>query len=519
LGRGTFIATAVLLAVAAIVLSVTATVYGSWLLAVHDEQDKLTRYAERAILRADTSLRDVDEALTQIAAFDAVPCSPEHIARMRQITINSQTIREIGYFENRVLKCTSWGMTDVHVDQAPADVIMPGGIELTVAMEPKVSRGKPMLALQRGAYNVLVDRERFVDVIVDPDVQLTIMMHDGTVIGTLNGPPEHKISKFPPQPEAGLDGKTIFVTASQSNWSVIASERRGLALKLLRHQVLSLLPLGGVLAIGLVGVVVWLWRRRLSPLGELSMAVKNREFSVVYQPIIELRSGRCVGAEALVRWRQPDGSVVTPDQFIPLAEESGLISEITEQVIATVAADLSDLLAADRALHVSINISARDLETTRVLDVVHKAFPAHKVQPRQVWLEITERSYLKKEEARATINQARARGHPFGVDDFGTGYSSLSYLQELPLDVLKIDKSFIDTIGTDSATSAVCPHIIGMAKTIGLAIVAEGVETRLQADYLVARGVEYGQGWLFSRALSRDDFLAFCERNRRERAA
>jgi sensor c-di-GMP phosphodiesterase-like protein len=504
---------------AAVVLSVAATVYGSWLLAVRDEEDKLARYAERAIIRADSSLHDVDEALSQIAAFDAAPCSTEHIARMRQLTINSQTIREIGYFESRVLKCTSWGVTDVHVEQAPPDLVMPAGIELTVAIEPKVSRGKPMLALQRGAYNVLVDRERFVDVVVDPDVQLTITTPDGTVIGTLNGPPVDKLVKISRRPEAGLDGKVIFATASQSNWIVIASERRGVALKRLRRQVLSLLPLGGVLAIGLIGAVVWQWRRRLSPLGELGIAVKNREFSVVYQPIVELRSGRCVGAEALVRWRQPDGSVVTPDQFIPLAEESGLITQITDQVIATVAADLGDLLAAERSLHVSINISARDLETTRVLDVVDKAFSAGNVEPRQVWLEITERSYLKKEAARATIIQARSRGHPFGVDDFGTGYSSLSYLQELPLDVLKIDKSFIDTIGTDSATSAVCPHIIGMAKTIGLAIVAEGVETRLQADYLAARGVEYGQGWLFSRAVSRDDFLAYCERNRRERAA
>jgi sensor c-di-GMP phosphodiesterase-like protein len=264
---------------------------------------------------------------------------------------------------------------------------------------------------------------------------------------------------------------------------------------------------------------VWLSRRRLSLHGELAIAVKRREFSVVYQPIVEFRTGRCIGAEALVRWQRPDGTMVPPDHFIPIAEETGLISPITDQIIETVGSDIGDMLAADRALHVSINISARDLETSRVLDLMDKVFPADRIAPQQVWIEITERSYLKKETVTPTIVQARARGHLFAVDDFGTGYSSLSYLQELPLDVLKIDKSFVDTIGMDSATSSVCQHIIGMAKTLGLAIVAEGVETQLQADYLTTRGVEYGQGWLFAKALPRDAFLAYCERNSGERAA
>ncbi len=121
--------------------------------------------------------------------------------------------------------------------------------------------------------------------------------------------------------------------------------------------------------------------------------------------------------------------------------------------------------------------------------------------------------------ARATIEEARRLGHSVAIDDFGTGYSSLQYLQDLPLDALKIDKSFIDTVGLVSATSAVTPHIIDIAKSLNLYIVAEGIERQEQADYLLARGVQYGQGWLYSKALPAPEFIAFYNDSKRVHGA
>lgn len=518
MSRTRLIAVAVFFAAAAIALTTAATLYASRVLAVRDEQDRLTARAESAVTRADMALHDTEDALRGIAAFDAAPCSPDHIARMRQITINNRTIREIGYFDNGVLKCTSWGVTEEIVKQAPAEVIMPDGLEMTLSLEPKVSRGKPMMALQQGHYNALVDPERFVDVADDLNVQLTVATSSGAIIGTQNDPGPEIIHAIGTIPQHGIANDQIYASVRRSGWTVVADERRSLLAKELRREQLLLLPLGAFFAFFLVGVVVWVSRRRLSPRGELAIAVKKREFSVVYQPTVELGTGRCIGAEALVRWKRPDGLIVKPDQFIPLAEQSGLIKQITDQVVESVVSDLAGLLVSDRSMHISVNISTQDFETGRALDVIDRAAAAAKIEPPQIWLEITERGVLKKDSARAMIVKARQSGHLVAIDDFGTGYSSLSYLQELPLDVLKIDKTFVDTIGTDSATSNVCPHIIDMAKTLKLMIIAEGVETQLQADYLRERDVEYAQGFLYSQPLNATEFMAYCDRNRSEQA-
>jgi sensor c-di-GMP phosphodiesterase-like protein len=259
----------------------------------------------------------------------------------------------------------------------------------------------------------------------------------------------------------------------------------------------------------LIAVLVWASRRRLSTLGELATAVRRREFVVHYQPLVEVETGRCVGAEALVRWERRDGTMVRPDLFIPLAEESGLIEPITDQVIESIGRDLGELMRRDRSLHVAINLCARDVKTGRALDVLNAMVERQDIEPRQIWLEATESGFVDVAAATPHLERARSLGYTIAIDDFGTGYSTLSQLQTLPVDVLKIDKSFIDTIATTSATSSVTGYIIDMATTLGLDIVAEGVETDVQADFLRLRSVHYAQGWLYERAVPADEFKRY----------
>ncbi|WP_352553502.1 EAL domain-containing protein [Mesorhizobium sp. M0011] len=442
--------------------------------------------------------------------FTGVRCSADHIARMRQLTINTRPIEEMGYFENGLLKCSSWGSTEARVAQSTPDFTTRDGIAVTARMQPVMSEDHFLMALQYRDHNVLVDPVRFVDVIVDPGVQLALTTQTGILLGALNGPDPARIEKIVAGPDEGIDDDLLFATARETGWIAVATEPTSQILGSVRQQQFLLLPLGAFMAAFIIGMVVWLSRRRLSPLGELQIAVRKREFIVHYQPIVELRTGNCIGAEALVRWKRPNGSLVRPDLFIPLAEESGLITAITDQVIAMVVFDLNRLLVADRSLHIAINLSATDVGTARVLPIIEKALQHTGIRPQQIWIEATERGFVDINSARSTLVRARELGHAVAIDDFGTGYSSLSYLEGLPLDALKIDKSFIDTISTNSATSSVTPHIIDMAKTLKLKIVAEGVETQAQADYLAARDVDYAQGWLFARPMPASEFIAYC---------
>lgn len=249
--------------------------------------------------------------------------------------------------------------------------------------------------------------------------------------------------------------------------------------------------------------------RKLSLLDELAIAIDKHQFKVYYQPIIELKTGQCTGVEALIRWQRPNGELFNPESFIPQAEKSGLILKITDQVIDMVIEELGELLTLNKNLYVSINIGSDDIKTGRVLTLLEKKLKNTSILFHQICIEVTEGRLLELAAAHETINRARELGFTVAIDDFGTGYSSLLYLQNLSLDILKIDKSFVDTIATDSATSNVTPHIINMAKTLKLKIIAEGIEKQQQLDYLLSLNVEYGQGWLFSKAVDIDAFKEF----------
>jgi sensor c-di-GMP phosphodiesterase-like protein len=168
--------------------------------------------------------------------------------------------------------------------------------------------------------------------------------------------------------------------------------------------------------------------------------------------------------------------------------------------------DLPLLLQLDGDFSVSINLSAADLRSVMTLDLLARTLKAAGARPENLQVEATEGGFLQGEPTRKLVASIRALGIRVALDDFGTGYSSLSRLQTLSTDALKIDKTFVDTIGTDGATSQVVPHIIGMGHSLGLAMVAEGVETEPQADFLRQRGVSYAQGWLFGKAMQLKDF-------------
>jgi diguanylate cyclase (GGDEF)-like protein len=236
---------------------------------------------------------------------------------------------------------------------------------------------------------------------------------------------------------------------------------------------------------------------------DLRQAVEEQQFCVYYQPIMTLATGRLAGFEALVRWNHPEKGLVSPDDFIPAAEETGLIVPIGQWVIEEACKRIKQWQVESpthRSLSLSVNLSARHISQPDLVEQIKQTLERSQLNPHCLKLEITESVVMENAEA-ATImfKQLRALGVQLSIDDFGTGYSSLSYLHRFPLNYLKIDRSFVSRMTSADDNSEIVSTITTLARNLGMEVIAEGIETEEQHQKLKTLGCEYGQGYLFSR--------------------
>src|SRR3954454_17834772 len=238
---------------------------------------------------------------------------------------------------------------------------------------------------------------------------------------------------------------------------------------------------------------------------ELAAAVRGGQMRTVYQPLIDMRTGRPIGAEALVRWEHPTEGLRGPDQFIALAEESGLITEIGALVLNDACRQAARWVAdspEQQDLLVTVNLSARQVADPRIVEQVAGALGDAGLEPNRLVLEITETVLMHdRDAAAATLWQLKGLGVRIAIDDFGTGYSSLAYLRRFPIDMLKVAREFVDGLGRDAHDDVITHAIVELANTLGLLTVAEGIETEQQSETLAALGCDIAQGYLFSRPI------------------
>lgn len=255
---------------------------------------------------------------------------------------------------------------------------------------------------------------------------------------------------------------------------------------------------------------------RIMMIGAMRNAIEHDQFVLHYQPQIDVRDNSIIGAEALIRWKDPQMGTIEPGRFIPIAEKTGMIQIIDRWVLDTVCRNISEWQKAGYDVpRISVNISARHFGTNTLADEVADTLKRNNCSSDMIELEITE-GVIMNNPGRAghELEQLREMGIRLAIDDFGTGYSSLSYLKKLPLDRLKIDHSFITDIPADKNDQAISRAIIAMADSLGMEVIAEGMETEEQRQFLIDEKCYYAQGFLFSKAVPEQSFLSLLKQHR-----
>jgi len=299
----------------------------------------------------------------------------------------------MGSFRGGFLKCTSWG-TRLTVPETAPDFRTETGLDVTFALRPALGGGTPKLAYKRDSYNVLFDPAGFVDVITEQKIHMAVASRDGQTFAHNESGDLEAIRRIASQGQSIPDKTYAYGVAKPDDWIAVTLEPLPPLFRTLRREQLLMLPVALMHAGVMVATVVWFSRHRLSMRRELEIAIQKFEFTVHYQPLIDLKSGGRIGAEALARWQRPDGSWVRPDLFIPVAEQSGLIQTITAQVIAGIGKDVGAFLSSNPSLHVAINLLAEHLTSGAFLSLIERLVHEHRLQPNHIWLEATELGFV-----------------------------------------------------------------------------------------------------------------------------
>ncbi len=475
------------------------------------EGTRLKGYAADVLRRSERTSQQIYSGIDRLVkAQTDDPCAPSQVRLMGEIDINSSDIQTLGYVADGRLMCTALGVYEGGMTFV-SDAVVRGndGASLRTRVQLPLAPGRTFIMVEKRGYVAVVHEEMAIDVATEPpSVTLATFSPRSKTFRSVRGVVRQSWIERPINEGAFsfIDGDYLVAIVASDRYSTKTLAAMPLSDVQLRSRqtALTLVPFGVAAGVALALLMFLYARRQMGMPAILRNAIRKRELFLMYQPIVDLRTRQTIGAEALVRWKRKDGTMVPPDVFIPVAEASGLIEQVTAQVLQMVTRDAQGVFSQYPDFHIGINLSAADLCSQETPRLLHTLLRETQAGPHNILVEATERGLMDAALVRQVIRDIRALGVEVAVDDFGTGYSSLSYLGTFELDYLKIDKSFVDTLDTGAATSDVALHIIEMAKALKLKMIAEGVETESQAQLLAARGVQYAQGWLFARPMRMD---------------
>jgi len=474
-------------------------------------QEEVDTSAKRAIALAESRVTQVIATLDGLAARGVDSCRPEDVEAMRQAAFDTMPVKEIGVVgpDGQTL-CTDLGL--------------PLGQRKLVSSEPLVGaswysldivhleNGRIMVRLRRqvgagpNGIAALVPAFLFLPQVSSQGGPFSAYAYIATTSGAV-------IGNFGERAGAANATYAAKATSDKYGFETEISMQRGRVIA--GHadlQWLGLFATGAIIMT--LGIFSMLMPRRRpgDPVAEIESALKAGEFVPYYQPIVDIRSGQLRGAEVLVRWRKADGTLVLPGAFIPLAESSGLIREMTRDLMRRVCAESGSAIGCRPALKISFNFAGQLFSDEGIVEDVRKIFSGSPIKLSQVVLEVTERDPIENFTAtRQTIAAFQRLGVRIAIDDVGTGHSGLSYMLKLGVDIIKIDKIFVDAIGTDRNSTTIVQTLVDLAHNMRMDVVAEGVENFEQVMYLRELGVRSAQGYVFAPPLPGKSFLQLVE--------
>ena len=502
-----------------ILLPVVLALWFAQIRAKAETADQLRLFSRLALQKTELVIREADEARDKARLYQGEVCSPYHQQYLLGIVRGLLYIDDLIYANGSHFFCST-AVRRVMGWQIPAATYTKKpDIAIYYYRETPFYPGYAMNYLQRGHYVVVINPLSF-SALISSDSNLAWGVFDTKTNHffsvSKNADPEELRHLI--RAEEALfqqDGRVYAIAHSTVRpIAVIMSTSRVSYYQNFYNQVTLTLPLGLICSVLLL--LVWSRTRQQyhSPRNMLQRALSRRQLCLHYQPIIDIKNHRCVGTEALLRWPGFDGPVMSPAEFIPLAENEGMIAQVTDYVIDEVFSDLGEFLARHPHLYVAINLSAADFQSARLIEHINEKVRRYAIKAEQIKIEVTERGFIDVPKTTPVIQAFRDAGYEIAIDDFGTGYSNLNNLHALNVDILKIDKSFVDTLSNNTTSHLIAEHIIQMANSLHLKIVAEGVETAEQVAWLQKRGVQYCQGWLFAKAMPPQEYMQWLANDR-----
>ncbi|HTV36612.1 MAG TPA: EAL domain-containing protein [Xanthobacteraceae bacterium] len=469
--------------------------------------------AKSSIAQLNLTVRETVEKLDDLASRGIDACTPANVDALRQALFTTGAVKELALVApSGQTMCTDTGTTfaarDVIASAATSDPDVMLDVVRLVGSDVRLLRVRLVLPQRRPALAALLPAVVLVPQVAPNGNRLEgyarLTLADGTVIGVSGDERES-----PP----GDDHVSAEARSSRFGPVMMVTLRRHGTIASYGDLQRIAIVVSAIFALTILLAALFIpWRARHNPIAEIEAALIADEFIPYYQPIIDIKSGRLLGAEVLVRWRKPDGTIIAPGAFIPLVESSGLILDLTRSLMRQVCADVGAAIGARPQMYITFNIAPRHFHDAIVLNDVGAIFEGSPIRLSQIVLEITERFEIQNLTAtRRVIAALQGLGCRVALDDVGTGHNGLSYILKLGVDIIKIDKLFVEAIKTERQAQAIVETLVGLARDLRMQIVAEGVERIDQVEYLRDHGISAAQGYVFAPPLPGAAFTTLIE--------